>query len=80
MKAGTINTSNISLRGQDQEDDYQDIDEKSIAEPNYLGRQQVYVSLDKEEAEAGLNKSAHKKASFGGDKTDANQYKKKPDS
>jgi hypothetical protein len=29
---------------QDQEDDYQDVDEKTIAEPNF--RQQVYVSLD----------------------------------
>lgn len=34
---GTLVTSALSLR-QDQEDDYQDIDEKSIAEQNYLGR------------------------------------------
>lgn len=42
-------TSNDLSTKQDLEDDYQDIDEKSIAEPNYLGRQQVYVSLEKEE-------------------------------
>lgn len=35
----------------DQEDDYQDIDEKSIQEPNYLGRQQVYVNLDKDDSD-----------------------------
>lgn len=32
--------------GQDQEDDYQDVDEKMIAESNF--RQQVYVSLDRD--------------------------------
>lgn len=67
---------------QDQEDDYQDIDEKSIAEPNYLGRQQVYVSLDKEEqSEPGPDHAKQVVASLEGKKAAAvSQFQHKPES
>lgn len=49
------NNSVLSAR-LDNEDDYQDIDEKTIAEPNITCRQQVYVNLDKDEQSTGAGK------------------------
>jgi hypothetical protein len=49
------NASTVSAKF-DNEDDYQDIDEKTIAEPNITCRQQVYVNLDKDEQSTGARK------------------------
>ena len=48
QRSGVQNISNLSGKI-DNEDDYQDIDEKSIAEPNISGRQQVYIQNDKDD-------------------------------
>lgn len=49
------NNSLVSAK-YDNEDDYQDIDEKTIAEPNISCRQQVYVNLDKDDQTGGAGK------------------------